>query len=335
MKPYSAKPAPYPIQKLSGFPSGMLASLPSLKEGKFLVIQAAIAGDAPKDFLRIYNHGEGRRSRPKSWPAWIAKVGHKHYPNESITEHLLTRIGQALGLNMADSRLMCFGEQLRFLSRYFLKNDSHSLVHGAEIFEGYLQDRAFVETVEKQNEARNIFTFQFVEEALQKLFPGEWQDLRVGFARLLAFDAIVGNNDRHFYNWGVIVDIMGRRATVFSPIYDTARALYWNTSENVLMEIARDKNRHKIHLEKYVTNCFPKTGWDGLQAPNHFKLIQSIAEGRPELGEVLRQLPADGIVKETQALLETEFRGLISPLRSSFVLECLDRRARLFRSAIR
>jgi hypothetical protein len=230
---------------------------------------------------------------------------------------------------------MCFGEQLRFLSRYFLKNDSHSLVHGAEIFEGYLQDRAFVETVEKQNEARNIFTFQFVEEALQKLFPGEWQDLRVGFARLLAFDAIVGNNDRHFYNWGVIVDIMGRRATVFSPIYDTARALYWNTSENVLMEIARDKNRHKTHLEKYVTNCFPKTGWDGLQAPNHFKLIQSIAEGRPELGEVLRQLPADGIVKETQALLETEFRGLISPLRASFVLECLDRRARLFRSAIR
>ena len=75
-----------------------------------------MAGDAPKDFLRIYQYGQGRRSRPSRWPAWIAKVGHKYYPNESVTEHLLTRIGQFLGLKVADSQLMWFGGQLRFFA---------------------------------------------------------------------------------------------------------------------------------------------------------------------------------------------------------------------------
>lgn len=40
------KPAPYPIQKLSGFRVGHGASIPSLKDGKFRVVQALIAGDA-------------------------------------------------------------------------------------------------------------------------------------------------------------------------------------------------------------------------------------------------------------------------------------------------
>lgn len=334
MKASTIKPAPYPIINRSGWDVQHSAGLPSLKDGKFRVIQAAVAGDAPKDFLRIYCYGEGRSGNPRSWPAWIAKVGHKYYPNESITEHLLTRVGQSLGLKLADSQLMWFRGQLRFLSRYFLKSKTQSLVHGAEIFAGFLSDRDFVEEVERQDEARNLFTFQFVEQALRSRFPDHWQELRAEFTRLLAFDAIVGNNDRHFYNWGVIVDVMGRRPPVFSPIFDTARALYWNTTESRLAEIARDKNRHRAHLTKYVERCFPKTGWDGLNAPNHFTLIRSIAEGRPELRPVLESLCCPQITESVGQLLQTEFKRLISPLRAYFMLECLDRRATLFKEAM-
>ncbi|MCB1244356.1 MAG: HipA domain-containing protein [Verrucomicrobiae bacterium] len=189
----------------------------------------------------------------------MAKVGHKYYPNESITEHLLTRVGQALGLNVADSQLMWFRGQLRFLIRYFLRPKCESLVHGAEIFAAYLEDRAFVEEVELNDEARNLFTFQFVEQALENRFPDYWENLLREFTRLLAFDAIVGNNDRHFYNWGVIVDVTGKRPPSFSPIFDTARALYWNTTESRLAEIARDKHHRKSHQSKYVERCYPKT----------------------------------------------------------------------------
>ena len=327
------KPPPYKVINRSGFDVPIPSGLPCLKTGKFRVLNAAVAGDAPKDFLRIYQYGEGRRDHPKSWPAWIAKVGHKYYPNESITEHLLTRVGQSLEMNVADSQLMWFRGQLRFCSRYFLRPKYQSLVHGAEIFAGYLADKDFVEEVEKRDEARNLFTFQFVEHALRSRFPDHWESLIEAFVRLLAFDAIVGNNDRHFYNWGVIIDVTGRRAPSFSPIFDTARAIYWNTTEDRLADIARDRKRRAAHLIRYVDRCFPKTGWEGVTAPNHFALIGSIAAGRPQLRSVLSAIPVVQLKEAVQRLLGTEFKSLISPTRADFILECLDQRAILFQQA--
>lgn len=328
------KPAPYPIIQRSGFDVTFPSRLPVLKSEKFRILDATVAGDAPKDFLRIYQHELARRDNPSRWPAWIAKVGHKYYPNESITEHLLTRIGQSMGLNVADSQLMWFGGQLRFLSRYFLRRRGESLVHGAEIFAGYLSDRDFVEEVEARDEARNLFTFQFVEDALRNRFSDHSERLIGDFTRLLAFDAIVGNNDRHFYNWGVIDDVSGSRAPRFSPIFDTARALYWNTTEARLAEIAGDKNRRRSHQAKYVERCFPKTGWDGLPTPNHFGLIRAISAGNPELSEHLRCLPVRGLVRAVRELLEGEFADLISPLRADFILECLELRVNLYEQAV-
>lgn len=328
------KPSPYPIINPSGIRLRIPGGLPVLKDGRFQVLDAAVAGDAPKDFLRIYRYGEGRKANPKTWPAWIAKVGHKYYPNESITEHLLTRIGQAMGLNMADSRLMWFGPQLRFMSRYFLKPDRQSLVHGAEIFAGYLEDRDFVEEVEKADQSRHLFTFQFVEHALKNEFPHYWEALLVEFTRLLAFDAIVGNNDRHFYNWGVVLDIEGRCVPQFSPIYDSARALYWNTTDARLEELSRDRNRRAAHQKKYITKCYPKTGWDGMPMPNHFDLMRQIAANRPALGQLLREMPIDGLAHRVSSVLQDEFVGLISPLRADFIQSCLDRRATLFHEAV-
>ncbi|AMV33577.1 hypothetical protein VN12_15730 [Pirellula sp. SH-Sr6A] len=38
-----------------------------------------MTGDAPKDFLGVYEYGAPgcKRGRQKSWPRYIAKVGHK------------------------------------------------------------------------------------------------------------------------------------------------------------------------------------------------------------------------------------------------------------------
>ena len=65
----------------------------------------SIPGDAPKDFIRDSEHRPGHRTRKQRVERYIAKVGSKFYPNESLTEQLLTRIGQLFGLTIADSKL--------------------------------------------------------------------------------------------------------------------------------------------------------------------------------------------------------------------------------------
>ena len=48
-----------------------------LRRGYYKVLPIPVGGDAPKDFIQVYTYGEGRRISPKTWPKFIAKVGHK------------------------------------------------------------------------------------------------------------------------------------------------------------------------------------------------------------------------------------------------------------------
>ncbi len=188
--------SPEQVINWSGFEIRNQGVLPPLRKGYYYTVaDQDIAGDAPKNFIRAYTYGAAHRSNPRKWPEYIAKVGHKWYPNESITEHLLTRIGQLLDLKMAESSLVSAHGQIRFLSRYFLGRNQR-LEHGAQIFAGYLKDDAFVDEVEQAGAAQDMFTFQFIKEAIQEQFPDQARSILKGYTRMLAFDAIVGNNDR-------------------------------------------------------------------------------------------------------------------------------------------
>ena len=223
------------------------------------VKDVTLTGDAPKGFVRLYEFqrdGRTRRRNPATWPLYIAKTGHKWYPVESITEHLLNRLGTAFGLRMADSKLAMINGQLRFLSRYFLNPNRETLVHGAEIFAGYLEDQALVESIEQANLSRDLFTLQFVERAVTKAFPKERDAILGDLVRLLLFDAMVGNNDRHFYNWAVIQPFDKRQRARFSPAYDTARGLFWNSSDEQLLMRVRQKDVARSSTS-LATRCAP------------------------------------------------------------------------------
>lgn len=308
-----------------------------LKLGKYEIINESMAGDAPKEFVRLYEYQPGtiRRNRPNKWPAYIAKVGHKWYPNESITEHLLTRVGQILNVSMAHSRLMKVHGQVRFMSRYFL-NSNERLVHGAEIFAGYLEDESFVDEVERTDAGRELFTFQFIEEAIGNRFTNDRKAILAGFVRMLGFDAIVGNNDRHHYNWGVIEDIHGERPFRFAPVYDSARALFWNLSEKRLVNkfFRGDSEAKKKNLTKYVDRSRPKTGCDGFTGVDHFQLIESLCRHKVAYRNALTEFNEINLMEEVSSLFKGEFRDLFSPPRKQIISDCLELRMNRFREVV-
>ncbi len=320
----------------SGFEIRNQGVLPPLRKGYYYTVAGqAIAGDAPKSFIRAYTYGTANRSNPRKWPEYIAKVGHKWYPNESITEHLLTRIGQLLDLQMAESYLVSAHGQIRFLSRYFLERNQN-LVHGAEIFADYLKDEQFVEEVEQEGATQDMFTFQFIKDAIQEQFPDQARPILMGYTRMLAFDAIVGNNDRHHYNWGVVVHGHRRHEPYFSPIYDSARALFWNNEESKLEDIKKDLDSQRLpaFIARYVKNSRPKTGWDGVNRPDHFALIQKIYQNYPDLRSVMSGLCHEQLLQHIRETLNGEFGPLMSALRREIILLCLKRRLYLFKKAI-
>lgn len=291
-----------------------------------------IDGDAPKKFIGIYDYellDSKHRANRNNWIRYIAKTGHKWYPIESITELLLNRLGVIFGLRMADSRIAMIGGQLRFLSRYFLNPAKEELVHGADILAGFLNEDSpqFVEEVDKQKLTREWFTLQFVESAISNMFLYRKDEIMHELSRLIMFDALVGNNDRHFFNWGVIRSIEGSFQPYFSPVYDTARGLFWNYSETKLADIVEINKTIDSHLQRYCKGSRPKIGWENEKNLNHFQLFEKIYTNQyyisvDEVKEFLEPLVLERMLTEVRQ----NFRSLMSVNRITMICKCLEYR---------
>jgi len=323
---------PVAIKRLTGDYAGTWHGVvPRLRRGRYIVDKRSAGGDAPKDFIFVYDY-EGppvQRDLPKTWPAYVAKVGHQYYPAESATEQLMTRIGQLCGLRMAESRLMVCAGQLRFLSRYFLGHDE-ILNHAAEILGRHLADKEFVDGVAKDRIEKEFFTFQVYRAALRSIFPAEFDGILRDFVRMIGFDALVGNQDRHFYNWGVITHTIAAESPRFAPIYDTARGLFWNTTDSGLVRLEEG-----AALKRYVARSTPQIGWDGNTGSlNHFDLIERIATLDDRYCDWLQELGSYAMASLDGCLgmVDAEFTCLLSEARRDLIKRCLRLRFETFAS---
>jgi hypothetical protein len=293
--------------------------IPRLKEYSFETVDfLSIAGDAPKDFITDSEHRPGHRSRAQRTESYIAKVGSKFYPNESITEQLITHIGKIYRLKIADSKLRIVDKQIRFMSKYFLNRRLEQLTHGAEIYEFALGKENYAEIAVKKTE-RDFFTFEMTCEALKDIFPDHAGKIIKGYVEMLTFDALIGHNDRHPYNWGVIVPLRKARAPKFSPVYDTARALFWNIPEPRVRQMLTDGQQ----LEKYVNNCLAPIGCDREPKVDFFRLIGLIWEHFENYRNNIEKFLAHYPLTLSCELIDKDFGNLLSQDRRELIKRCL------------
>ncbi|WP_430409013.1 HipA domain-containing protein [Kordia sp.] len=252
-----------------------LSGLDILKQQNFKCINESVGGDAPKDVIRVYEYKKCLKVNPKKWIKYIAKIGHKWYPNESITEQFMTEIGTCFGINIANSRLVYVENYIRFLSEHF-HNEEQSLEHGANILSRYLNETntEWIDDMDKDRSLKSYINIDDITRAIKEVFKKDHQTILDSFFHMLLFDALSGNNDRHYYNWGVITHIKNKHNPKFSPIYDSARGLYWNKSDEKMLDLYSElKLGNNKSLNKYVKNSSPKISIPNNKSCNHFDLV--------------------------------------------------------------
>ena len=315
-----------------------LGAIPVLASG-FEVIQSdrlSIGGEAPKSFIDfptggvLYAH------------AYIAKGSRKQGPRECVTEALISSVASGLPLRIARSRLAVVpGAELgdpdvRFMSRYFLNTGRREiLTHGVELvaIAFGMDTAAFREEVPRSAES-GFYTVDLVEDVLKAVGRSEAErtDLLAGLGRMLGFDAIVGANDRHPRNWGIVQSAIDPDAPYrFAPVFDTARGLFWNFSDEQLLKKERDGNRQQF-LEKYANESRPLIGVPGVGSCNHFDLVQHIlSSGRDRpVAKGLRAVASSFSVSRCERTLHLRFGRLLSRSRLELIRDLLDyRNARL------
>ncbi|MCF8254580.1 MAG: HipA domain-containing protein [Bacteroidia bacterium] len=265
-----------------------------LKNCNYLVKNYELDGDAPKQFIKAYffeEDGIVKKNITSSWRPFIAKTAEKWYPHESIIEYLINRIGVELNLEMNRIKLVRANGQIRFLSEYFLNRNS-MLVHGAEICGQHLGDMDMAKEIANHKPtARELFTFEFIKDSIRSVYPNCFEPLIVGLVKLLTFDAIVGNNDRHFYNWGII-DFKKNttKLPTFAPIYDSARGLFWNEDESSIKNLLGLHRRGHKKVLNYLDGACPRISIESNTKANHFELIDFIRRYNKEYDQIVSEM---------------------------------------------
>lgn len=298
-----------------------------LKGHQYFILDESLSGDAPKDLLYVYEYGRCKKSKPSTWVPYIAKVGHKYYPSESITEQLISELGRAWGFNMANSRLVVVSGQLRFCSEYFLKKDQE-LIHGADIISRALQeaDNNFVEQIDRDGLSQELLTLQYLQVSLSEIFPEDFVQIVEKLIEMLLFDALVGNNDRHFFNWGVIRHLKSKHRPFFSPIYDTARGLFWNYTDSQLSAWLADRNQLNARVVKYCNSASPKIGWHNFGTINHFSIVENIIiHNECSYEKVVSFFNLENLAK-SKKIIYNDFEGLLSATRKDVIFYYLEHR---------
>lgn len=95
--------------------------------------------------------------------------------------------------------------------------------------------------------------------------------------KMIIFDALIGNSDRHHSNWGYIIEENNKTYSNirFSPLYDNGSSLCSYVNDSDIKDILRDKNRYNALIDTKSKSCI---GWEEQRPIRHFELIKKLKE---------------------------------------------------------
>lgn len=195
----------------------------------------------------------------------------KNYTYEFWSEVIASEVGQLLGFNVLQYDVAVNKQTLGCLSKSMI-----DLSNEEQLIEGYKWLKQYQPSYDVEN--RKAYTFQLIEATLRNLFND--RKFINDIISTLIFDCIIGNEDRHQENWGIIVsthrigdDI--KKSYAFAPIYDSGSSLGRELREEKIKQMLSDT----IQLDAYVSRGKSEVHWKGEDGKQrHFELLRKIAQ---------------------------------------------------------
>ena len=205
----------------------------------------------------------------------------------------------------------------------------------AKFFESDPSDVEAAFDLKDRSAEKRLYTVANVLSILKSLFPGDFTSLKEGFFKMLAFDAFIGAPDRHGMNWGVLTPLATHSLPIrFAPVFDTARGLFREISDDDLLEREERQGRRQF-LANYAEGSYPILGTGQPEKQNHFSLIKwTIDNGCSEDYEAMRKVFDAVDICSIEHMLQRNFRRIITQYRIEFIRDLLLLRIQRIRGEI-
>ena len=182
---------------------------------------------------------------------------------EYYAEKIASELGRLIKMPCAEVDIGTYKGRVGSISYNFLKNNEF-LNEGIN----FIQERYPSYNKNKFEEAMEELKYN-----VQML-----KNLNINFEdilKMIIFDALIGNSDRHHSNWGYIVEENNNTYSNirFCPLYDNGSSLCSYVNDYDIKDILRDKNRYNALIDTKSKSCI---GWEDERTIRHFELIKKI-----------------------------------------------------------
>lgn len=208
---------------------------------------------------------------PFSQQEYLFKV-----PREGTGEHwaefIASQLGQRLGINVVNATLAIHKNVLGTISPNFVqRSKGEAFSEGGDLLYSFL-DNNF--------DRYSLIQYNF-PNVIQTLSS---YGLEQNFITIPVFDAIIGNQDRHCDNWGIITTGSEYRLT---PIYDNGSSLGFNLQEDKIQQMLKSDDMFK----GYISRGRSLIGLPPKKKPKYLDLLSYIDLHFPkEISDVLEKL---------------------------------------------
>ena len=294
--------------------------------------------DLPRSFVgyqvdpTVHALGNARKWILKSeddGPDYIVKYPDKNGLIETFTELLINQFGSACGFDIAHSGVASLDGETVFVTRSFLAPDEH-LIHGSFLIEDHFKAKGELDSIHRSQE-QEFYSVDFVIKTIEEYCGVDGQAVIDKFVEMLLFDALVGSNDRHPQNWGVIRASKTQGGYRLAPIFDTSRALLWNTSDAKLSAFQKDEKLLRNHIARAKPILGPERKFLKTKPSscNHFEFIGNLFSVLPHLKvTAVTKVPSNvGHIAASLVGQSFPFRGAFNRLRRETILKLLSLRA--------
>ncbi len=196
---------------------------------------------------------------------------------EIWTELLAYKIGIYLGLNIPEAIPATDGEHYGILIKSFLKRGEA----GMPAVE--LAEASDILGTLKINLYHNLQTIKILAS-----HAAMEDDMWIKFRQMLIFDSLIGNNDRHDENWGILYGSTITKLRL-APIYDNASCLTAGETEETVERLFLDKNK----LEQFVNNSKPPNLYlnsTDSKHYKHFEIIKYLIDTEPDMRKLISEM---------------------------------------------
>ncbi|MGA8549023.1 MAG: HipA domain-containing protein [Stellaceae bacterium] len=256
--------------------------------------------------------------------SYLFKVAHDWRAQQLWSEVIAYRIAADVGLQVPpcfvaiDSLSGELGALVEFFYGYPDEAEPASFVHAADFLERF---RVVGTRTDRPHFIRLNLNLCRVLRLANSV--GWW-------GRVLTFDALIGNSDRHPENWGFLKRIGSERnaSWAIAPAFDNGTSLGYEIREERMLEFS-----NPIRLEAYVDAGCHHCGWDSSSDHRtpHIDLCRRLVDAFPAVQDQTRRVIAigrDQIQKILDDCSEFDVSVPFTRGRAHFVAELIEARRR-------